>query len=100
MDQDLTAQDSEPTRNLKKASELVLSLARTTGFVESAADSTLTPVGIILGTGMGGIADDIQDVVEIPFDQIPGFFQSTVDGRPTLRRLRAIDSRHGRRSCR
>jgi purine-nucleoside phosphorylase len=35
-------------------------------------------VGIILGTGLGGFARDIQTAVEIPYADIPHFPQSTV----------------------
>lgn len=34
---------------------------------------------IILGTGLGAVADDIQDAVKIPFGEIPGFVTTTVD---------------------
>ena len=35
-------------------------------------------VGIILGTGLGGLARRIENAVEIPYDSIPGFAVSTV----------------------
>lgn len=37
-------------------------------------------VGIILGTGLGGLADEIIDPVRIPYDSIPHFPRSTVEG--------------------
>jgi purine-nucleoside phosphorylase len=36
-------------------------------------------VGIILGTGLGGLADEIQGAVSIPYEEIPGFPLSTVE---------------------
>lgn len=36
-------------------------------------------VGIVLGTGLGGLADEIQPVAEISYDQIPNFVVSTVE---------------------
>ena len=36
--------------------------------------------GIILGTGLGHLADEITDKVEIPYEQIPHFPLSTVEG--------------------
>lgn len=37
-------------------------------------------VGIILGTGLGGVADEIEAPVEIPYEDIPNFPVSTVKG--------------------
>ena len=47
-------------------------------------------VGIILGTGLGGLADEIDVEASIPYEQIPGFPLSTVEthaGRLLLGRL-------------
>ena len=35
--------------------------------------------GIILGTGLGGISEDIHDKVTIPYEEIPHFPRSTVE---------------------
>ncbi|MCR6096595.1 purine-nucleoside phosphorylase [Salipaludibacillus agaradhaerens] len=37
-------------------------------------------IGLILGSGLGVLADDIKDPVTIPYKDIPGFPQSTVTG--------------------
>ena len=37
-------------------------------------------IGIVLGSGMGGIAKIIEDPVIIPYTQLPGFTESTVEG--------------------
>lgn len=37
-------------------------------------------VGIVLGSGLGDLADLLQDKVEIPYASIPGFVVSTVEG--------------------
>lgn len=37
-------------------------------------------IAIVLGSGLGGFADDFEDAVGIPYDQIPGFPRSTVEG--------------------
>lgn len=37
-------------------------------------------VGIILGTGLGGLTRRLKSKVEIPYHQIPGFLPSTVEG--------------------
>lgn len=40
-----------------------------------------TPVcGIVLGSGLGGLADRIEHAVRIPFSQVPGFANVTVAG--------------------
>jgi purine-nucleoside phosphorylase len=47
-------------------------------------------VGIILGTGLGGLADEISVEAQVPYQQIPGFPLSTVEshaGRLLLGRL-------------
>lgn len=54
--------------------------------------STLEPeVGIILGTGLGGLAEEIDVEAAVAYEQIPGFPLSTVEshaGRLLLGRLR------------
>lgn len=37
-------------------------------------------VGLILGSGLGVLADEVEDAVRIPYDQIPHFPKSTVEG--------------------
>jgi purine-nucleoside phosphorylase len=37
-------------------------------------------IAVVLGSGLGGFADDFEDAVRIPYDQIPGFPRSTVEG--------------------
>ena len=37
-------------------------------------------IGIVLGSGLGGLAGDIEDAVHIPFGEIPGFPTATVIG--------------------
>jgi purine-nucleoside phosphorylase len=37
-------------------------------------------IGLILGSGLGELADDIQEVVRIPYESIPYFPVSTVEG--------------------
>jgi purine-nucleoside phosphorylase len=42
---------------------------------------TLVPrVGVILGSGLGALADELQDATVIPYEAIPGFPRSTVYG--------------------
>ncbi len=37
-------------------------------------------IAIVLGSGLGGFADDFDDAVRIPYEEIPGFPRSTVEG--------------------
>ena len=41
----------------------------------------LTPaMGLVLGSGLGGFADGLQDAVRLPFGDIPGFLAATAPG--------------------
>jgi purine-nucleoside phosphorylase len=43
--------------------------------------SDLVPeLGIVLGSGLGGLADELQDAVAIPFDELPGWPAATAPG--------------------
>lgn len=42
--------------------------------------SLVPEVAMVLGSGLGSLADEVQDAVEIPFKDIPGFAASTVHG--------------------
>jgi purine-nucleoside phosphorylase len=43
--------------------------------------SDLVPrVGIVLGSGLGGLADDLEDAIAIPFDELPGWPAATAPG--------------------
>ena len=43
--------------------------------------SSLVPVvGIVLGSGLGGLADDLEDAVAIPFAELPGWPTATAPG--------------------
>lgn len=37
-------------------------------------------IAIVLGSGLGGFADDFDDATRIPYNEIPGFPRSTVEG--------------------
>jgi len=37
-------------------------------------------VAVVLGSGLGGFADDFDDAVTIPYEDIPGFVRSTAQG--------------------
>lgn len=51
------------------------------------------PIGtaIVLGSGLGAFADEIENAVKIPYEQIPGFARSTVEGHAGQLVLGQID---------
>lgn len=58
-------------------------------------------VGIVLGTGLGGLAREIETDAVIPYEEIPGFVTSTVEfhtGKLIIGRLdgRGVVAMHGR----
>lgn len=55
-------------------------------------ESDLEPrVGMILGSGLGGLADELVDRVEIPYGAIPGWPASTAAGHAGVLVLGAVD---------
>lgn len=60
-------------------SDLLKKIADATDYITS--QSAIQPaVGIILGSGLGGLVEDIADRTEIPYGDIPHFPVSTVEG--------------------
>ena len=37
-------------------------------------------IGVVLGSGLGAFADEFQEAVSIPYQEIPGFGRSTAEG--------------------
>ncbi|HJP59091.1 MAG TPA: purine-nucleoside phosphorylase, partial [Gemmatimonadaceae bacterium] len=48
--------------------------------IRARADARHPSIGIILGSGLGGLGAKIADAVRIPFGDIPGFPEVTVVG--------------------
>ncbi len=48
-------------------------------------------VGVVLGSGLGGLADDVRDRAELPYDEIPGWPVSTAVGHAGVLVLGTID---------
>lgn len=58
------------------------------------ARTPLVPdVAVILGTGLGRLADELQDSVSIPYDAIPGFALATVESHAGRLLLGALGGR-------
>ena len=57
------------------------------------ARTTVEPrIAIVLGSGLGGFADDFEEAVGIPYDDIPGFKRSTAQGHAGRLVIGKIDS--------
>lgn len=55
------------------------SAQRAAQFIRSRVEADVS-VGIVLGSGLGAFADDLEQPVSIPYDEIPGFAHATVEG--------------------
>ena len=55
------------------------------------ADRLEPRVGIVLGSGLGGLADELDDRVEIPYGEIPGWPASTAVGHAGVLVLGTVD---------
>jgi purine-nucleoside phosphorylase len=51
-------------------------------------------VGVVLGSGLGGLADELGDRVEVPYEEIPGWPVSTAVGHAGLLVVGTIDGVH------
>ena len=49
-------------------------------------------IAIVLGSGLGGFADDFQEAVAIPYEDIPGFVRSTAAGHAGRLVVGKVDS--------
>lgn len=49
-------------------------------FVRQAVGEPVPRVAVVLGSGLGGLADRIDDATRVPVDRIPGWPESTVEG--------------------
>ncbi len=56
------------------------SLRETAAFIAQRLESFSPKIGIVLGSGLGGLASAVQDGVSLPYGEIPGFPQANVDG--------------------
>ena len=49
-------------------------------YVQAKAHSRAPRVAVVLGSGLGGVADAVEDAIDIPYGEIPHFVTSTVEG--------------------
>lgn len=55
-------------------------ILKATSFVKSKINDFTPEVGIVLGSGLGSLANEITDALVIPYSEIPGFPESTAIG--------------------
>ncbi len=55
-------------------------VAKAAAFLKSRLGALAPRVGIVLGSGLGAVADAVTDAVIVPYREIPHFPQSTVEG--------------------
>ncbi len=56
------------------------SAQRTADAVRQRIGDAVPDLGIVLGSGLGGLAEEIEDAVRVPFAEVPGFPSATVKG--------------------
>lgn len=56
------------------------SLDEAVAHIRSQAGGRAPKLGIVLGSGLGGLVDAIEDAVKVPYQDIPRFPRSTVEG--------------------
>lgn len=55
-------------------------IEKAANYIRPLLQSLAPKIGIILGSGLGGLADELSERVAIPYTEIPGFVGSTVHG--------------------
>lgn len=53
---------------------------RSAAAVRERIGDAVPEIGLVLGSGLGGLAADIEDAVRVPFSEVPGFPTATVIG--------------------
>jgi len=59
---------------------LINKIKSATNYIKSKLNNQKPSIGLILGSGLGVLADEIKNQTIIPYNEIPGFLQSTVEG--------------------
>lgn len=60
--------------------ETLKTIKTATDYIKNKIQNRQPVLGLILGSGLGAIVDDMQDAIKIPYDEIPGFPNTTVVG--------------------
>ncbi|MSQ82334.1 MAG: purine-nucleoside phosphorylase [Myxococcales bacterium] len=62
------------------AAELAAQLQRAVAAITAELGDVSAPIGLVLGSGLGGVANQIEDARRLSFERIPHFAASTVPG--------------------
>src|SRR6187401_710613 len=90
-----TASQPKPIEALGGALDLSGELAAAVGAIRAVAGDAAPSIGLILGSGLGGFAERLDEQVVVPYGDIPGFAASTVPGHAG----RLVLGRRGAISC-
>ena len=55
-------------------------VSEATAFLRTKLDNLAPRIGVVLGSGLGAVADSVSEPIVVPYGQIPHFPQSTVEG--------------------
>ncbi|NLD21604.1 MAG: purine-nucleoside phosphorylase [Bacteroidales bacterium] len=55
-------------------------IKQATDYIKMKINGAIPKIGIVLGSGLGSLAQLIQSPITIPYEDIPGFVKSTADG--------------------
>jgi len=55
-------------------------IEKSTAYIQQKLGGQHPQVGMILGSGLGDYADTLEQAIQIPYGEIPGFLHSTVEG--------------------
>ena len=55
-------------------------IEESTAYIKAKLGNFRPEVGLVLGSGLGGYADELEDAIYIPYADIPGFLTATVEG--------------------
>jgi purine-nucleoside phosphorylase len=70
--------------DLEKGADVSISLydraTEATRYIVANSSGRAPRIAVVLGSGLGGVADAVEDGVEIPYSEIPHFVTSTVPG--------------------
>ncbi|SFS59768.1 purine-nucleoside phosphorylase [Paenibacillus sp. 453mf] len=68
------------TMNQENTTMYAGNIEEAAGYITSKLGKYSPKIGLVLGSGLGDLGDQIEDAVYIPYDEVPHFPKSTVEG--------------------